>query len=136
MLEGQVTYKCLQVNLNASRAAGDALYQFMLENSFGLTCVAEPNALSLKSFGWFSSHSKLAAIFWIPQFLDVPVILIHMARDFVTKVGDVYVTSVYISPNKDINYFADFLMDFKTFYLSIGCPLMTFCGDFNARSQF
>lgn len=129
--------KCLQVNLNVSRVAGDGLYQFMLENGISLACVSEPNVSSLKSVGWFSSHSELAAVFWIPQFLDMPVILVHRARDFVTvKIGDVYVTSIYVSPNKSVKYFADFLMDFKTFYLSIGCPLMTFCGDFNARSQF
>lgn len=129
--------KCLQVNLNASRVAGDSLYQFMLENGIGLACVAEPNVSLLKSFGWISSHSKLAAIFWISQFLDISIVLIHVAKDFViVKVGEVYVTSVYVSPNKDVNYFADFLTDFKTFYVSAGYPVMIFCGDFNARSHF
>lgn len=102
-----------------------------------VACVAEPSASVLGSFGWFSSSSKLAAIFWLPQFLSSPVILIHKARDFVTiKVGDIYIASVYVSPNRDIVYFVEFLEDFKTFYLSIGCPVMILCGDFNARSHF
>lgn len=125
----------MQANLNVRRVAYDALFQYMLENGFGLACIAEPNASVLDSFGWFYSTSKLAAIFWLPQFLSAPVILIHRARDFViVKVGDVHIASVYVSPNRDNDYFVEFLEDFKTTYLSIGHPVLVLCGDFNARS--
>jgi len=108
----------------------------MLEDRIGLSCVSEPGAAVRVDPCWFYSHSRLAAVFWLPQLLSVSVILSYTARDFVTvKAGDMYITSVYVSPNQDNAYFLQFLDDFKNFYLSAGCPPMVLCGDFNARSQ-
>jgi len=129
--------KCIQVNLNNSRPALDALFKYMMENRAGLACVSEPPMNSVSSAGWFHSRHNLAAIYWLPWHFKRAGVLSHTGRDFVVvKFGQVYVVSVYVSPSERLNYFLDFLEELRDYYLSIRGSVMLIGGDFNARSSF
>jgi len=106
----------------------------MLENKYGVMCIAELPLAIFSDASWFVCRSGLVAIFWFPLHCDMICILMHMGRDFVAvKYSPVYIVSVYISPNKDTGYFLTSLDELRDFYLAIEGPVIL-CGDFNARS--
>lgn len=128
--------KILQINLNHCRTAHDLLLIAAAENEADLVLVSEPYKIPNE---WSADLSNRAAIWVTSRGASTSAVVKCVARHtgfVITLYEDVYVVSVYASPN-------DKLYEFEAFLLELAIAIKPFnrknqgviiAGDFNARS--
>lgn len=123
----------IQANLNRSREAQDLMLQHAVELGADLCAISEP-ARPPESHQWFLSLSGLAAIYLRDSDTTPNVRLTFRSANFVAiRHNDLYVASVYISPNATFNEFSVFIDDLTDF-CALHPEKVIVCGDFNAHA--
>lgn len=100
-----------------------------------MCCVCEPWKIPTNAL-WSASKDNLAAIHWSPEVLGGVCSLAMAAQNFVAiRFRDLFIVSLYISPNAGSDRFLLLLDDLRDFLTSVSGEVII-CGDFNARSRF
>ncbi|EFN69783.1 hypothetical protein EAG_00383, partial [Camponotus floridanus] len=126
----------IQINLNRSWGALDLLRQYMVEADIGLAIVAEPPSRLEESNTYFKSLNDLAAILWRPEGLNnLSCRVLERGHGFViAQMGNVCVTSCYVSPNVNNDIFCRTLDNLSNSISRLATQPFLVCGDFNAHS--
>lgn len=84
---------------------------------------------------WYSSLSRLTAIYWSKDHLESPCLFVRAGRDFVVVCCEgTYLISVYVSPNQPLVYFFTFLDQLRSILSELEHPRVIIGGDFNSKS--
>ncbi|XP_071578406.1 uncharacterized protein [Temnothorax nylanderi] len=127
--------KVAQINLNHARLAQDLLTQVLAERGAGLAVVAEPYRVPANHPSWVVDRTGKAAIFWSGAQHSPPLSLFESGDGFVAAgYGDVYVISVYSSPNDRPAEFSALLDRLAGCAHRCGGRPLIIAGDFNAKS--
>lgn len=134
--------KILQINLNRSGAAHDAMEDKVKRERIDLCIISEANQKiarrkSRRDDGWLSEENGDTAIWWTGQNKSHRIEEKHtqggMSAMILTE--GVMVASCYFSPNKLIEEFKNYLNELKEWINSARCPISIVAGDFNAASE-
>lgn len=99
--------RILQANVNHYAQAQDL--QEITEEGVDIAIVAEPHRVP-STVSWFADIDRKAAIVWNPGTLRTPCVLVCRGEGYVgAKVGDLLLISCYISPNRGLPEFKNFL---------------------------
>lgn len=125
----------IQINVNRSWSAMDLLKHTMLERDIHVGIISEPPRNLKAGAACSLSRDNGSAVVWRSGSLNrFHCKFVGSGRNFVTvKIGDLYLTSCYISPNVNLCAFEDFLDDLSAHLTVLGGPMLV-CGDFNAKS--
>ncbi|KMQ85315.1 reverse transcriptase [Lasius niger] len=125
--------KVLQVNVNRSRRALDLLLHQARDIGAGLLIISEPCNIA-SSDKWFTSLDNSSAIYVDPDLINFRCRLETRGDKFVAvRCGPYLITSVYISPNLNLQEFDSFLSDLSVM-LSSRTDKVIVAGDFNAKA--
>lgn len=124
--------KILQCNLGRSWDAQSLLTKQAQEMKAGVCLVSEPPSIP-DSADWIGSSDGLAAIYFNNTSPDRRGKLVKRAKNFViAEWSDIFVISVYISPNVDHSEFLIFLDDLSSEVRRLGRRTLV-GGDFNSK---
>lgn len=126
--------KCLQLNVNRSRAAFELLEQTFREQGTDIALIAEPNQKLARSRGWLVDRRGDTAIKVINSGLKISEHGEGEGYSWVmTEKGLVFV-ACYFSPNRETEEFQSYLQSIGALIGSLRTNECLVAGDFNAKS--
>lgn len=134
--EGKInSIRILQINMNHCRTAHDLLFVNALKFEVDLVVVSEPYRIP---DNWYADNSGRAAIWVTGAGIDKgrSIALIKRGNEFVIiRYNEVYICSVYVSPNIDIQKFENCTSELEMSLLNLEKKKkLLVMGDFNAKS--
>lgn len=126
--------RCLQANVNKSKAALDLLLHYAKETKSEILIVSEPNYIPATS-NWFSSKDGNAAIFIDPNYSrDICDIAGASSRFIAMYYGSYLIISLYAAPSLNLREFNN-ILDELSEVISHRVNKIILAGDFNAKAS-
>lgn len=122
----------LQINVDRGRAAQELVFQTATKENVDLVLLSEPNKAMARRRNWYCDEEIDACI--MKRNPDIKVTAWGKAKGFVwVKIKDVYIYSIYISPNVSDEAYEVFLQNIQDDMEDKGDKIIV-GGDFNAKS--